>query len=307
MKDLFNKGVSKLQATVDDALTAVSEKWTLFQETINELPILASLERAKNAAPVQYDEKHYFVIPFRLSKVGISLHTMRCLPDGVPELNGFPKRRVFHFPNEHSEHQLRELLLEEGRELALQASVNKMHSLEELANDIDRIDKKLTFGMLLVGGAAAFVNPVVGIGIAANAWVPVAGGLLNKFGLKPLGQKLTRKQVMKEIAEAEQKILSEFEHSSTVQVINPILEELELALRTTESEHDPLVDFDMGNLDIHELDGTRWRELTERAVHHVYKECLSDKSMWEKAGLGPEDIRWLKSILVSHIRQKKDK
>lgn len=305
MKDFFDKGVRKLQATVDDALTAVSEKWTLFQETINELPILASLERTKNSAPVQYDEKHYFVIPFRLSKVGISLHTMRCLPDGVPELNGLPKRRVFHFPNEHSEHQLRELLLEEGRELALQASANKKHSLEELANDIDRIDKKLTFGMLLVGGAAAFVNPVVGIGIAANALVPAAGGLLNKFGLRPLGQKLTRRQVAKEVADAEQKILSEFEHSSTVQVINPILEELDLALRTTECEHDPLMDFDMSALDIDELDGNRWRELTERAIHHVYKDCMKDETKWVEASLGPEDRRWLNAILVSQTDDSK--
>lgn len=301
MENFLNKGASRLKAVADDALSSVSEKWTLFKETINELPILASLERTKNSAPVQYDEKHYFVIPFRLSEVGVSLHTMRCLPHGVPEVNGLPKRRVFHFPNEHSEEQIRELLLEEGRELVRQAAGNKKHTLEELANDIDRIDKKLTYGMLLVGGAAALVNPVVGAGIAAKAILPGAGSLLNKYGLRPLGEKLTKKQVAKELADVEQKILSDFGHSSTLQVINPILEELELALKTTECEHDPLIDFDMGRLDIHELDGTRWRELTEKAIYHVYKECLKDNSAWTEARLGPEDIRWLKAILVKHL------
>ena len=107
MKDLFNKGVSKLQSAADDTISIASEKWALFQETINELPFLASLERTKNVAPIQYDEKHYFVIPYHLSKVGITLHTMRCIPDGVPEINELPKRRVFHFPNAHAGHQVR--------------------------------------------------------------------------------------------------------------------------------------------------------------------------------------------------------
>lgn len=301
MKDLFNKGVSKLQSAADDTISIASEKWALFQETINELPFLASLERTNNVAPIQYDEKHYFVIPYRLSKVGISLHTMRCIPEGVPEINELPKRRVFHFPNAHAGHQVRELLLEQGRELAILSGEGKKHSLEALANDIDSLEKKLTYGMLLVGGAAAIVNPVLGIGIAAKALLPGVGGLLNKYGLRPLGEKFTRKQLEKEVSEAEKKVISEFEHSSTLQLVNPILEELELALRTTESEHDPLVDFDMGKLEIHELDGTRWRGLTERAIYHVYKDCLNDKSKWADASLGAEDIRWLRSILVKHL------
>ncbi len=301
MKDFFNKGISRLQATADDALSAVSDKWTLFQETINELPILASLERTQNSALLKYDEKHYFVIPFRLSKVGISFHTMRCLPEGVPEINALAKRRVFHFPNIHAEHQLKELLLAESREKAIARAGEKKHSLEELANDIDKLDKKLTYGMLLVGGAAALVNPIVGAGIAAKALLPGIGSLVNKYGLKPLGQKLTHKELEKQVAEAEKSVLSAFEHSSTLQIINPVLEELELALKTSEFEHDPLVDFDIGKMDVNELDGTRWRELTEKAIYHVYKDYLNDESAWESLALGPEDIRWLRSILAAEM------
>lgn len=297
MKDFLNKGLSSLQTAAEGAFDNVSDKWSLFRETINELPILASLERTKNTAPIQYDEKHYFVVPYRLSEVGISLHTMRYLPDGVPELNALPKRRVFHFPNTHSEFQVRELLLEQGRAIAAESSAGKIHTLEQLANDIDKLDKKLTYGMLLVGGAAALVNPILGVGIAAKALLPGAGGLLNKYGLRPLGQKLSKSQIEKEVAQAEKKILSEFEHASTLQIINPILQELELALKTNEAEHDPLIDFDMSSMDVHELDGDRWRELTQRAIFHVYKECLKDKSKWTAAHLGPEDIRWLKLIL----------
>lgn len=302
MKEFLTKGLSKLQNATDEALENVAEKWSLFRETINDLPILVSLERTKNSEPIKYDEKHYFVIPFQLSEVGISLHTMRCLPEGVPEINDLPKRRVFHFPNEHAEYQVRELLLQQGRELVIASLTGRKHSLEQLANDIDRLDKKLTYGMLLVGGAAAFVNPILGAGIAAKALLPGAGSLINKYGLKPFGEKLTKKQIEKEVLAAEKKILAEFEHATTLQVVNPILQELELALRTKESEHDPLLDFDMSTLNLGELEGNRWRELTERAIYHVYKDCLKDKSKWPAANLGSEDIRWLKSILVSQLK-----
>ena len=67
-----------------------------------------------------------------------------------------------------------------------------------------------------MGGAAALVNPAIGLGIAANAWLPAAGGLLNKFGLKPFGEKLSQKQVEKEIAAAEKQVLAEFEDASTI-------------------------------------------------------------------------------------------
>lgn len=306
MNNFLSQGLNNIRHLTDTTLDSVSEKWSLFRETINDLPILASLERTKNSSEIKYDEKHYFVVPFKLSEVGISLHTMRCLPDGIPEINDLPKRRVFHFPNKHAEGQVRELLLQQGRDIARASSSGKKHTIESLANDIDKLDKKLTYGMLLVGGAAAFVNPVLGVGIAAKALLPGVGSLVNKYGLKPLGEKLTKNQLEKEVLAAEKRIISEFEHATTLQLVNPILEELDLALRTNESEHDPLIDFDISSMDINGLDSDRWRELTERAIFHVYERCLKDQSSWDKACLGPEDIRWLTSLLVSQVKYQKE-
>ena len=301
MKEILNIGLGKIQKAKDDAVDKVSERWALVTEVINDRPIFVSLERSKTQAVVAYDEKHYFVVPFRFSEVGISLHSMRSLPEGVPEINALPKRRIFHFPNEHAECQVREILLEQGRDIIRASSGDKKHTIEQLANDIDKLDKKLTYGMLLVGGAAALINPVLGLGIAAKAVLPGAASLINKYGLRPMGEKLSKSQLEKEIGQAEEKILSEFEHATTVQVINPILQELDLALNTDEATHDPLLDFDMSSMDIPELDGVRWRDLTERAVYHIYKDCLTDKSKHASASLGPEDLRWLSSILANHI------
>ena len=221
---------------------------------------------------------------------------MRCLPVSVPEVNNLPKRRVFHFPNEHSENELNKYMRESAREIVQYSSETKLSTLEELANDIDSLDKKLTYGMLLVGGVAAIFNPLIGAGIAAKALLPGVAGLANKYGLRPAGEKLSKLQLEKEIKDAQDRVTSDFEHSSTLRVINPILQELEFALRTTEAEHDPLLDPNLADGSIPEIEHERWRELTETAVCHVYKEAYDNPKLHQKAGLGPEDIRWLKTM-----------
>ena len=109
-------------------------------------------------------------------------------------------------------------------------------------------------------------------------------GLANKYGLRPAGEKLSKLQIEKEIKDAQDKVTSDFEHSSTLRVINPILQELEFALRTTESEHDPLVDPNLADGSIPEIEHERWRELTEIAVCHVYKDAYDNPALHQKAG-----------------------
>lgn len=293
MKDILSKGLGAFQSATDKAVSEVMDKLALVSDVINDLPVFFSSERSRPVDGVEYDERHYFVIPYRLSDVGVALHTMRCLPDGVPEINSLPKRRVFHFSNEHSEMLIREILLQQSREIVELQTTDRQHSLESLANDIDALDKRLTFGMLAIGGLAALVNPALGLGIATKAFLPGIASLFSKYGLRPAGEKLSQSQLEKEIKEAERKVLSEFESSTTLQLINPILVELELALNTDEPTHDPLTDFDMSKLDIDELNGDKWRKLTETAIFHVYSDCVRDLAKHKAASLGEEDVRWL--------------
>ncbi|USD21068.1 hypothetical protein MJO52_18705 [Microbulbifer variabilis] len=81
-------------------------------------------------------------------------------------------------------------------------------------------------------------------------------------------------------------------------MINPILQELELALRTTEAQHDPLTDPNLADGSIPELNSEHWCELTERAVYHVYKDVYRDKRLAKKAQLGPEDLRWFEVLFA---------
>ena len=102
MKSFLNR----LSEELDSLKSELDNTATLIREQVGKLPVLASLERGEKAA-CQFDEKHYFVIPNFTSDTGFSLHTMRYLPNGVPEVNELTKRRIFHFPNEHYEGTLR--------------------------------------------------------------------------------------------------------------------------------------------------------------------------------------------------------
>ena len=126
MKNVFNQDLlNKSKATLEqgkqalsNATDTVTNKVTsefknglsIVKEVVNGLPVFASLEQSATYQ-TEYDEKHYFVIPYRLSETGFSLHTIRCLPKNVHELNDLPKRRVFHFANEYAEGTLKLPLL----------------------------------------------------------------------------------------------------------------------------------------------------------------------------------------------------
>ncbi|WP_299586624.1 hypothetical protein [uncultured Microbulbifer sp.] len=223
---------------------------------------------------------------------------MRVLPDDAPEMNDLPKRRVFHFPNTHYEDSLRKFMVESAVELSLESNNSNKSSLERLADDIDNLDRKLTLGMLLVGGVAAVFNPLIGAGLVAKAVLPGVSGLVNKFGLRPAGEKLSELQSKKMLRQAEEDVARQFSEANTLKVTNPILQELELALRTTETQHDPLTDPNLADGSIPELDSERWRELTERAVYHVYKDVYLDKKLAKRAQLGPEDLRWFEVLFT---------
>ena len=82
------------------------------------------------------------------------------------------------------------------------------------------------------------------------------------------------------------------------------MQELELALRTSEYQHDPLTGPNLASGSIPELNGERWRELTEVAICHVYKEAYETPSLHKRAHLGPEDLRWLKIMFEVNSRDK---
>lgn len=303
MKELFEKTKKAVGSKFETLIGELDSGFNTVKDVVAGLPVFVSVERDQSAS-AKYDEKHYFVIPYHLSESGFLLHTMRSLPQDALEVNDLPKRRVFHFPNEHYEGTLRKYMLNAARNMAYESSSEDISTIEKLADDIDSLDSKLTYGMLFVGGVAAIFNPLIGAGIAAKALLPSISGSLAKYGLKPLGEKATQAQVEKKAKEAEAHVLKQFSESATLKVINPILNELEFALRTTEEEHDPLTDPNLANASIRELSDEGWRNLTELAICHVYQDVINDESKHEDAKLGPEDIRWLEVLLAGKLEKR---
>ncbi len=300
MKDLIKKGLESIQSNTDKALDEITSGYSLAKDKLNNLPIFTSIESSIQTQKTLYDEKHYFVVPYHLSEYQFALHTMRCLPDGVPPLNELEKRRVFHFANEHSEFMLKQYMQQSAMDIVHQQYQDNPNGLETLANNIDTLDKKITKGMLLAGGLTALINPVLGVGIAVKALTPGVSSLINSFALKPGGKKLQEHQLEKSLKEAQQSIQKQFEDTKTLKVVNPILKELEFALNTTEEQHDPLLDPNLGDGSITELDHDRWRSLTEIAICNVYKEAYNNPKVHKKAQLGPEDLRWLSVLFEVH-------
>lgn len=301
MKEFLDKTRKALSTKVDSLIAELESGMKMVTDVVSGLPVFVSLERFNNEQ--QFDEKHYFVIPYKLSDKGFSLHTMRLLPEGALEVNELPKRRIFHFPNEYYEGTLREHMLSTAREMAYDNADNNVSSLEKLANDIDKLDSKLTYGMLFIGGLAAVFNPVLGAAIAAKALLPSLTGLLSKYSLRSVGEKLSQFQLEKKAKEAEKYVLKQFSEASTLRVINPVLARLEYALRTNQEQYDPLHSPNIFGNSIKELDEKYWQGLTETAIYHVYQGIYEAPEMHESAGLGDEDIRWF-DVLFAGLKER---
>lgn len=301
-KDLGLQGAGK-------ALELFGSGYEFARRSIGNLPFFASCESSSSYDEKKYDEKHYFLMPYRLAEHGYTLYSMRCLPEGVPPINDLPKRRVFHLPSEHAT-PLVEKLLQDGVDQkykeASPPGTRIGNSLVDLADKIDRLDNRLFGGILLIGALVAFVNPVAGAAVAAKALVPSVGLLLSKAGLKSAGEKLNAARLQKEIQSAREQVLKEFRGANTESFPNPVLEELDRALHTTEFQHDPLFEFEFGEVSFGKRDTERLLELTCRAIANVYGDIVANRKQWKKACLGPEDIRWLELIAVRANRNRDD-
>lgn len=300
MKDKIVDAVTKIYSVGSDAVDHVvkqlSEGASSLSTMFQGLPLFASI--AHDASSSDYDEQHYFVIPFKMAEPGFALYTIRNLPKAIPEVNDLPKKRIFHFSDMANEAVLRNFLINEAKAVSSTRHEGDKSGLETLADDLDALNSKLTYGMLFVGGMAAIFNPALGVGIAAKALIPGIGSLLMKYGLRPAGEKVTKYQLEKRVRAAETEIKSSFKAAETICVVNPLLAELELALKTTEAEHDPLVGPSISSGTLPELANSPWRNLTIKAMYDVYKDVYRDPKKHAVAELGPEEIRWFEVLFT---------
>ncbi|XZE53964.1 hypothetical protein SH139x_005738 [Planctomycetaceae bacterium SH139] len=254
-------------------------------------------------AEQKYDERHYLLVPDARSDDGYSLVVTRCLPDGVPPINQLPKRRVLHLPAIEAETMLRTLLIRQAQaeELDKPSQGRSMGDrARELADYIDELDDRVFGGVLLIGGLVAIFNPVAGAAIAAKSLIPSLGMLASKYGLRVAEESLNQADVKRRVKQAEKEVLSQFRGSQTKAHVNQVLAITDRALRTNEEEFDPL-------LEMHAIlesgvtaEENHMLRLAGAAVLDVFDTaiCLSNEAT--RAGLGPEDLRFMK-VLQSFV------
>jgi len=284
MSDLVESATSSFGAGLGYAKQALASSWLLgSNETIHG----------------DVDEKHYFLIPYRLAESHYTLYSMRCLPEGVPPVNELPKKRVFHLPNEHAVKMVEQLLVDEAKANAREEveDSGQRSSLIDLADRIDQLDQKAFNGALLIGGLVALANPLAGGVLAAKAMIPSIGLLLSKYGLKHAGAALDERNLTSRIRQAEKQVLAEFHGTTATQVVAPLLSQLDKAIRSNVFEYDPLVDGELtSELDVATPEERDRFHLTVLAIVNTYSEVLTDQRQHVAAGLGPEDIRWLQYL-----------
>jgi len=192
-----------------------------------------------------------------------------------------------------------QILLADAREAAGSTTVSKESfgtRLNEIADQIDRLDGKVFNGVLLIGGLVALINPLAGAAVAMKALIPSVGLLLSKYGLQYAGDAANSREIASRIRAAEKEVLKQFSDSGTDSIVNPLLSQLDRALETSEDEYDPILDFDANALSFGKRDRDRMFLLTCQAICNTYEDVLNKSFIADRTGLGTEDIRYLKML-----------
>ena len=265
--------------------------------SIGSIPIFSGTKVYVAEIGMGADETHYFLIPFRAVERGYAIATMRVLPEGTGPENDLPKHRIFHLPHgveiESLEQFLREDLADQhaaseggGSELA--------DRLEAVAEEIDKKSNVVTGGLLLIGGAVAIANPLVGVGIAAKALIPGVGAVLSREGLKKFGDVLRKKRAGDIEEKADKKAAREVKRMRPEVHENQLLSRLEEAVSTTDRAFDPathVIDSPAGPA------AMRVRSITAEAVLNTYRDILDgDAEAAQEARLDAPDLAWLRSL-----------
>ncbi len=275
----------------------VDEGLGFLKTSVGSIPIFAGTKVYMAEEGLGADETHYFLVPFRAADRGYAIGTQRVLPEGIGPENDLPTRRVFHLPRHTEIETLERFLaddLADGHTAVADSGSDLAGRLDAVADEIDQKSNIVTGGLLLIGGAVAVANPVVGAGIAAKALLPGVGAVLSREGLKRAGAFVRKKHAEDveeragRLAELEVKRMKPEVHE------NALLSLLEEALSTSDPDFDPMLhDVSVGG----DVEDIRVLSITAESILNTYQVILDGgREGLEEARLDPPDSRWLRSL-----------
>jgi hypothetical protein len=288
--------------TVSQSISAVN---SMGQGVLNTTGLARWLSLSAQAAgDRKYDERHFFLVPYALALDGYSVATIRVLPKDVAPINDLPKRRFIHLANLESEAMLRKLLVDQSALLAKNNSSKTTNSgmgqsLVGIADQLDQLDSQLFYGALALGTVIAVINPIAGAIVAAKALAPSVIATLAKYGLRAAGSSLEATAIEGKVRAAQNDVIKQFSGSDVVRVINPMLCKLAMAIRTEDSEFDPIfgshLDPAYGEAES-KISDSKYDPISIQAILSLYDEVINQEHLHALARLGTEDIRWLRFL-----------
>ena len=242
MKNLWDpivKSAEDLQAT---ASRLVDDGISFFHTQLGSIPLLSS---SKAEIGGERDETHYFLIPSPEATGGYALFRTRILPDGIGPENDLPKARIFQLPAQGTTEHLIRLLSAELQDKHLQKTDPESPlatRLESIADEIDKQSNRVSGGLLLIGGAIAISNPLLGVGIAAKSLLPSLGSKLSVHGVKHASSWLRSRNTQAQNSKAQKSAQSEIKKLKPEVRLNPVTQILEQALHSQKSDFDPTLE-----------------------------------------------------------------
>lgn len=262
-----------ISAAPDAAAALAKSGLATLQSTVGSIRIFSSTRVSAAAENPPQDETHYFLIPSPAE--GLVLAERRRLPEGVGTVNSLPKVRLFHVHDPAAVAVLEEKLL--GRMAGDRMEgpgldADLANRLEEVGEIIDRQSFWVTGGLVVIGGAVAIANPLLGVGIAANALLPDIGAKLTKLGLGTVADQLRRIGQSRREKTARKEASDEIRRLKPQVVTDPVLTFLDRLVALG-----PKADAQLGEL---ERIPEWWRNRDQRFALGVVCDVLKDSDPW---------------------------
>lgn len=242
MKKLWDPVVQSADDLQKTAGRLLDGGMKFFRSKLGSLPLLSSGTAAVGG---DRDETHYFLVPTLQEEGHYTLYRIRSLPNGVGPENELPKARIFQLPASGTENHLIGLLTRELTEEQLKGIDVDSPLADRLATIADEIDHQsnlVSGGLLLIGGAIAIANPLLGVGIAAKSLLPGLGSKLTTHGVKHASEWLRERRKKAAKTGAESTAKKEATMLKPEIRKHPLLSILEQAIRDRKGEFDPILE-----------------------------------------------------------------
>lgn len=270
----------------DSGLRSVSE---IFRNT----KIFGAIS-ASTVEHLEYDETHYVLVPLLGPQRDYAIYTKRILPPDIGATNSLPKLRIFHVPDVSGKELLDQKLIANivSSKMDHHAGTSDLaDTLENLANQIDAETNRISGGLILIGGAVAFVNPLLGVGIAAKGLLPSIGSKVSKAGAEYVGNMLRDWNKSSATSKLQKDASSEVLGLKPRIYSNPVIRSLEAIATNPETEFDPF--FDRRNW-ADQFESLHHYKVTAEAIREVYEEHLPSVDL---AAYQEPHIQWIRSFL----------